>query len=78
MLFGKKLNWQTLKIDMYDSITPRWRHYHTPEEISSWFFKAGFGPVIVTNWDTKYGFGGLGIREPMPQTPGIHFKIGRG
>lgn len=73
-LAGKKLDKQTLHVDMYDSITPRWRHYHTPEEISRWYFENGFGPISLTHWDNRYGFGALGVRTRLDKTPGEHFS----
>ncbi|HKR03778.1 MAG TPA: methyltransferase domain-containing protein [Bacteroidia bacterium] len=76
LLSGKKLDKNTLLIDIYDSVTPRWRYYHTPEEISRWFFEADFGPLSLTNWDTKYGFGSMAVKTPLPKTPGEHFTTG--
>jgi len=73
LLCGKKLDKNTLTIDIYDSVTPRWRYYHTPEEISRWFYEAGFGPLSVTYWDTKYGFGSMAYKVPLLKTPGEHF-----
>jgi SAM-dependent methyltransferase/uncharacterized protein YbaR (Trm112 family) len=74
LMLGKKLDKNTLIIDIYDSVTPRWRHYHTPEEISRWFYEAGFGPVSITYWDTKYGFGSMALKKKMLNTPGEHFE----
>lgn len=76
LIFGKKLDKNTLLIDIYDSVTPRWRYYHTPEEISRWFFEAGFGPLSLTNWDTKYGFGSMAVKTRLQKTPGEHFTAG--
>lgn len=76
LLFGKKLDRNTVLIDMYDSVTPRWRYYHTPEEISRWFYESGFGPLSVTNWDTRYGFGSMAVKTRMKKTPGDHFTTG--
>ncbi len=73
MFLGKRLNKNKLLIAIYDSVTPRWRYYHTPEEISRWFFEAGFSPLSLTHWDTKLGFGALGIKTPLKKTPGEHF-----
>ena len=64
---------KSLIINMYDSLTPRWRHYHTPEEISRWFYQAGFGPVILTHWDNRYGFGAVATKTPLKKTPGEHW-----
>lgn len=71
---GKRVDKNKLLITIYDSVTPRWRHYHTPDEISRWFFEAGFGPLSLTHWDTNLGFGALGIKIPLKKTPGVHFR----
>ncbi len=76
LLFGEKLDKNTLVIDIYDSVTPRWRYYHTPEEISRWFYEAGFGPISLTSWDTKYGFGSMAVKSKLHKTPGEHFITG--
>ncbi len=76
LICGKKLDKNTLEIDIYDSVTPRWRYYHTPEEISRWFYEAGFGPLSLTNWDTKYGFGSMAYKTKLQKTPGEHFVTG--
>ncbi len=76
LLFGKKLDKNTLKIDIYDSVTPRWRFYHTPEEISRWYYESGFGPLSVTSWDSRYGFGAVATKTQLHKTPGDHFIPG--
>lgn len=72
-LAGKQLDRDTLQVNIYDSITPRWRHYHTPEEVSRWYYEQGFGPVTLTHWDNRYGFGVVATRQHMEQTPGEHY-----
>lgn len=62
-----------VKISMYDSITPRWRHYHTPEEVSYWYYENGFGPITLTHFDNKYGFGVCGTKTGKRPTPGDNF-----
>ncbi|CAN5569017.1 hypothetical protein BH11BAC1_BH11BAC1_06710 [soil metagenome] len=69
-LLGKKLDYQTLHVDMFDSLTPRWRHYHTPEEVSRWYFESGFGAVRLTHWDNRYGFGVYASKIPISKPPG--------
>jgi SAM-dependent methyltransferase/uncharacterized protein YbaR (Trm112 family) len=67
---GRKLDYHTLHVDMFDSLTPRWRHYHTPEEVSRWYFESGFGAVRLTHWDNRYGFGVYASRTPVTKPPG--------
>lgn len=70
---GKKLDYHTLQVDMYDSLTPRWRWYHTPEEVSRWYFESGFGAVRLTHWDNRYGFGVYAVKSPVAKPPGEQF-----
>jgi SAM-dependent methyltransferase len=72
---GKKLDYETLHVDMFDSITPRWRHYHTPEEVSRWYFESGFGAIRITHWNNKYGFGVYALKNPLTKTPGSSYAI---
>jgi len=60
----------------YDDLTPRWRHYHTPIEVSRWFHECGFGPAVLTHWDNPYGFGLVATKDQRSQTPGQHFGAG--
>jgi len=69
-----KVDWKTHRINTYDSITPRWRHYHTPEEVSKWYFKAGFGPILLTHWDHDFGFGVVAMKGKTGRTPGMSFR----
>ena len=71
---GKKLDYETLHVDMYDSLTPRWRHYHNPEEVSRWYFENGFGAVRLTHWDNRYGFGVYALKEAIAKPPGEKYK----
>ena len=70
---GKKLDYETLHVDMFDSITPRWRHYHTPEEVSRWYFESGFGATRLTHWDNRYGFGVYAFKIPVKIPPGERY-----
>ena len=60
-------------ISAYDDLACRWRHYHTPQEVSRWYFECGYGPVTLTHWDNPYGFGVVATRKKMESTPGIHY-----
>ena len=75
-LTGKKVkrSFNEIRIDMYDSITPRWRYYHEPLEVSKWFFDCGFGAGILTHWDNPFGFGILSFKNKADKTPGTNFK----
>ena len=68
-----RVDWETHRVNIYDAITPRWRHYHTPEEVSKWYFKAGFGPIVLTHWDHPFGFGVVAISGRMRRTPGMSY-----
>jgi ubiquinone/menaquinone biosynthesis C-methylase UbiE len=74
---GSSIEKSTLHVDMYDSVTPRWRNYHTPEEVSKWYYEKGFGPVTVSHWDNRYGFGVVAKRVQLNSngmlTPGENF-----
>ncbi|HYH09810.1 MAG TPA: methyltransferase domain-containing protein [Thermoanaerobaculia bacterium] len=67
------LTWQERVIGTYDTLTPRWRHAHTPLEVSQWFFENGFSPATLTHWDNPFGFGVVATRLPETDTPGINF-----
>lgn len=53
---------QEMIISAYDTLTPRWRHYHTPDEVRGWFEAIGFGGAAVTHGDNPHGFGMLALR----------------
>ncbi len=72
---GRKLDYQTLHVDMFDSLTPRWRWYHTPEEVSRWYFESGFGAVRLTHWDNRYGFGVYASKTPVAKPPGERYVV---
>lgn len=57
----------------YDGLTPLWRHYHTPQEVASWFYKAGYSAPALTHWDNPYGFGMNAVRSSRSRTPGVNF-----
>jgi SAM-dependent methyltransferase len=55
-----------IRINVYDAFTPRYRYYFTPAQVKDWFIKTGFTEVMVTHDNNKYGFGMLGIKNPLP------------
>ena len=69
----RRYSWHERVVDAYDSITPRWRHYHTPIEVSAWFFENGFSRAMLTHWDNPFGFGMVARKEPQGDTPGVNF-----
>jgi SAM-dependent methyltransferase len=66
-------SWPERVVDAYDSVTPRYRHYHDPFEVSRWFFENGYAPAKLTHWDNAYGFGMVAVKESQPDTPGPNF-----
>ncbi len=60
----------------YDDLTPKWRRYHTPIEVSRWFHECGFSAPTLSHWDNPYGFGLVATKEPQELTPGIHYGDG--
>lgn len=63
-------------ISAWDDLTPRWRHYHTPIEVSRWFYESGFRAPTLSHWDNPYGFGLVSTRSPQQATPGFHYGSG--
>jgi SAM-dependent methyltransferase len=70
---ARGLSWQERLIGVYDTLTPRWRHYHAPIEVARWFFENGYSSPLLTHWDNPYGFGMLATKDPQDKTPGVHF-----
>ncbi|MEO9038249.1 MAG: class I SAM-dependent methyltransferase [Gemmatimonadaceae bacterium] len=73
---GKTVDSETfneLIIGLMDTLTPRWRHYHTPVEVARWYFEAGFGAPTVSHWDNPYGFGVVATKQRLVATPGSNF-----
>ena len=75
----KRLSYTEKVISAYDSLTCLWRHYHTPMEVSSWFFENGFGPASLTHWDNPNGFGMVATKQEVAnfKTPGSNWGIER-
>jgi SAM-dependent methyltransferase/uncharacterized protein YbaR (Trm112 family) len=74
-LLGKRKDrsWHERVVAAYDSLTPRWRHYHTPIELSYWFFLNGYSRQTLSHWDNAYGFGMVAIKRAQSATPGMNF-----
>lgn len=69
-----KRSFEQIRINIYDAFTPRYRHYHRPEEVAHWFHACGFDPPILTHWNNKYGFGMVAERNfPDKNSPGENF-----
>jgi 2-polyprenyl-3-methyl-5-hydroxy-6-metoxy-1,4-benzoquinol methylase/uncharacterized protein YbaR (Trm112 family) len=67
------LSWAERVVGAYDTLTPVWRHYHTPLEVSSWFFLNGYSAPTITHWDNPYGFGMVAAKKRQKDTPGVNF-----
>jgi SAM-dependent methyltransferase len=57
----------------YNFMTPRWRHYHTPDQLAGWFYRNGFSAPVMSHWDNPYAFGLVAFKEKQNATPGVHF-----
>lgn len=67
------LSWPERVVVAYDTLTPLWRHYHTPIEVGYWFFKNGYSAATLSHWDNPYGFGMVAAKIPQVDTPGVNF-----
>ena len=70
---NRSRSWQERIILAYDTLTPLYRYYHTPTEVSCWFFVNGFSRAILSHWDNPFGFGMVATKHPQKDTPGINF-----
>lgn len=52
-----------LLIEIYDTFTPAYRHYHYPLEVASWFAEAGFNNAVISHWNNSYGFGMYAVKR---------------
>lgn len=69
-------DFNTILIDVYDTLTPKYRHYHTPVEVAGWYNEAGFGSPTLTHWKQNYGFGVCATKLSAPMMPaGEDFKL---
>ncbi len=60
---AKRLTWRERLVVLYDSLTPRYRWQHSPEEVESWFRDLGFVEITRTDSGT-WGFGIVATRPP--------------
>lgn len=51
-----------IRINVYDAFTPRYRYYHSTDEIRNWFLQCGFEQIAVTHSNNRYGFGMVGTK----------------
>lgn len=72
---GRKVTetWGERIVAAYDSITPHFRHYHTPVEVFGWFHNNGYSRSSLSHWDNPYGFGVVATRIPVKETPGVSY-----
>lgn len=52
-------------VNLFDTLTPKFYHLHTPREVHSWFTSAGYSEAIESSIPSLShgGFGMLGLRE---------------
>lgn len=60
---NSKRSKEEIRVNIYDAFTPRYRHYHSKEEIAKWFHQCGFDDIEVTHDNNRYGFGIVGKRK---------------
>jgi len=70
---NEKLTWQERVVAAYDGFSPMWRHYHTPIEVSKWFYLNGYSCPVFTHWDNPYGFGLVAKKNPQTGAAGVNF-----
>ncbi|HMG46764.1 MAG TPA: class I SAM-dependent methyltransferase [Allosphingosinicella sp.] len=75
---GKRYDYSELFINAHDSLTPRYRTMHTPTEVAEWYFECGFGPLTLTHWDNRTGFGVVARKIPQDWTSGVNFGAAPG
>jgi SAM-dependent methyltransferase len=61
--------WRLKAVNLFDTLTPRYYHLHTPAEVERWFEAAGFPDPIETSIPgiSQSGFGMLGLRRSQKQ-----------
>jgi SAM-dependent methyltransferase len=62
-------SYNELLIDVYDSYTPKHRHYHNPIEVAGWFHEASFSAPVLSHWDNSFGFGMYAVKKGEQQRP---------
>jgi hypothetical protein len=57
-------------VNLFDTLTPRYYHLHTPAEVEGWFSALGFPERTETSIPalSHGGFGMLGLREARPRS----------
>jgi hypothetical protein len=55
-----------IRINIFDAFTPRYRSYHTQEQITEWFHEEFFDKTLLTYPGDRYGFGMLGLKNESP------------
>jgi SAM-dependent methyltransferase len=53
---------EEIRINIYDAFTPRYRYYHSTDEVENWFRQCGFEQIAVTHSNNRYGFGMVGTK----------------
>ena len=48
---------EEIRINVYDAFTPRYRHYHSPAEVTQWYRHCGFDEPVISHPDNGIGFG---------------------
>ena len=56
-------------VNLFDTLTPRYYHLHTPQEVSAWFISAGFPEPEETSLQglSDAGFAMTAKRETQPK-----------
>ncbi len=68
----KRYRFSELLVTAHDSLTPKYRTNHSATEVAEWYFENGFGPIILSHWDNRTGFGVVARRIPQSRTPGLN------
>jgi len=61
-LRGSGHNVREQMVDIFDGLSPEFRHEHTPDELASWFLKRNYYPPRISVVD-YLGFGGYAIKK---------------
>ncbi len=52
-----------IRINVYDAFTPRYRHYHKPDEVTNWFYQCGFDVPVLSHLHNPIGFGMVAVKK---------------
>jgi hypothetical protein len=55
-----------IAINFFDRLSPPFTFYHTQEELTEWYRRAGFGKIRITLRDGGRGWNGDGAKLPPP------------